>query len=286
MKGRTFVNLADRAYRLHQNPKMTSEQPTVYHRHDRRRWQFGMLCVVLIAFMTRQAESFTTLPGALSAPAHSSTRNAQSSTSQLHAKPKKKQTQGAEFEYQELKLNLRSMKEQKLTTANQIVPEKRVEIEGYVRQIVRQRPQVSSSILSKKDLVPSTWRLAFSTQSVTNESLPPGVTVLIKFQNDSQLDYVMEFTKTLGLSQLTAQSNYSLIENNGWLTYTYDKITTDFMGMKNVGVPFGGILQGRSTTITTTYFDGELWIEQGVEENGAEYFNVYTLEVTDDWQSS
>ena len=60
--------------------------------------------------------------------------------------------------------------------------------------------------------------------------------------------------------------------NPGYVTYTYETISTDFFGLKNIGVPSFGALNGRSSCIQTAYFDGSLWVEAG---NSGEYFNVY-----------
>lgn len=73
----------------------------------------------------------------------------------------------------------------------------------------------------------------------------------------------------------------------GWVTYTYDKITTDILGLKNVGVGMFGMLQGRVSQIQTVYFDDLFWIEMG-QEGLNEYFNVYMREedekdIDDEW---
>ena len=74
--------------------------------------------------------------------------------------------------------------------------------------------------------------------------------------------------------------------NPGWVTYTYEKITTDVLGFKNVGIGMMGLLQGRGAQIQTVYFDDELWIETG-KDGAFDYFNVYTREDDDDdWQQS
>jgi hypothetical protein len=74
--------------------------------------------------------------------------------------------------------------------------------------------------------------------------------------------------------------------NPGWVSYTYEKITTDVLGFKNVGIGMlGGMLKGRGAQIQTVYFDDELWIETG-KDGANDYFNVYTREDNedDDWQ--
>ena len=103
------------------------------------------------------------------------------------------------------------MKEQKLTTANQLQESKRGELEGYVRRIV-QRRQSPIALWEVADTLPGTkWRLSFSTQAVTNESLPAGVQVTLDFFPHSQrVDYSLVFTKTFGLSKITAESSYQV----------------------------------------------------------------------------
>jgi hypothetical protein len=202
----------------------------------------------------------------------------------------------ASFELSELKLNLRSMEAQKLTTANQIEPSKRLEIEGYVRTIVKRRDSSIPLYKLGETLPGTTWRLNFSTQGVTNQSLPTGASILLKFQSppeqQQRLEYCLEFTKTLGLSKLTAVSSYHVDTtpiHPGWVTYTYQDIQTDVFGLRGISVPIvGGMMKGRSTILQTVYFDGQIWIEQGNDVDG-EYFQVYTRQEDDEedesWQS-
>lgn len=201
----------------------------------------------------------------------------------------------ASFELSELKLNLRSMEAQKLTTANQIEPSKRVEIEGYIRKVVNRR-DCSIPLWELGQYLPgTTWRLNFSTHGVTNQSLPAGASIVLKFQSQQEqrrLEYCLEFTKTLGLSKLTAVSTYDVDTtpiHPGWVTYTYQDIQTDLFGLRGLSIPIvGGMLKGRSTILQTVYFDGQVWIEKGNSEE-AEYFQVYTRQVDDEedesWQS-
>ena len=113
----------------------------------------------------------------------------------------------ADFDYQELKLQLRAMKDQKVLS-NQLVDSKRAELETYVRKIVNRRESALDQV--REQLLPrSKWRLAFSTQPLIL-SLPPGVSIHLDFVNDQRVDYSMEFTKTLGLNKLTAQSSYQV----------------------------------------------------------------------------
>lgn len=126
---------------------------------------------------------------------------------QLFAVPPKKKNLQADFDYQELKLQLRAMKEQNVLS-NQLVESKKGELETYVRKIVNRR---ESSLLQevKQKLPGSTWRLMFSTQSLI-QSLPPGVSIWLQFVDAQRVDYSMQFTKTLGLNKLTAISSYQV----------------------------------------------------------------------------
>jgi hypothetical protein len=179
------------------------------------------------------------------------------------------------------------MEAQKLTTANQIEPSKRVEIEGYIRKIVNRRDS-SVPLWDLEQQLPGTnWRLSFSTQGITNQSLPVGASILLKFLANDQrrLDYCLEFSKTFGLSKLTAVSSYSVDTSPihpGWVTYNYQDIQTDLFGFRGIGVPLvGGMLKGRATVIQTVYFDGQIWIERGNDEFVGEYFQVYVRQEDD-----
>lgn len=169
-----------------------------------------------------------------------------------------------------------------MTTANQIEEAKRIEIEGYVRAVANRGSSIIPLGQLDKILPGTLWRLNFSTQGVTNQALPAGATVQLKFIDDQKLDYSLQFTKTVGLDKLTAVSTYSVetssSTNPGWVSYEYQDIQTNFLGFKGIGVPLvGGLLQGRRTVIQTVYFDGEVWIERG-RDDGGEYFQVYLRE--------
>jgi hypothetical protein len=122
-----------------------------------------------------------------------------SSSSLAHSQPKQNNNEAktaATFELSELtvKLNLRSMEAQKLTTANQIEPSKRVEIEGYIHIVNRRASSVPPWDLGQQ--LPGThYRLSFSTQDITNQSLPAGASILLKFLANDQrrLDYCLVF---------------------------------------------------------------------------------------------
>lgn len=191
----------------------------------------------------------------------------------------------AEFEYQELKIQLDAMEKQDVPSS-QLQQDKKTELEGYVQRIVRNRPSSIRLQDLQQDLPNTKWRLAFSTQSVTSD-LPRDATVFLDFsQQQGQLEYCLEFTKkTLGLNRIAAKSSYTVdssFENPGLVTYIYDEITTDIFGLRDIGVGFFGLLKGRSNYIQTLFFDGKVWIDGGVEQtpDGGtlnEYYNVYTL---------
>jgi len=62
----------------------------------------------------------------------------------------------------------------------------------------------------------------------------------------------------------------------GLLTFVYDKITTNVMGLKNLGVGFFGLLKGRANYVESAYFDGIFWIERGMSPTGnGDFVNVY-----------
>lgn len=133
-----------------------------------------------------------------------------STPSPQEQQPKKKNLD-ADFDYQELKIQLRAMKEQNLeSAANRLQDAKRGELEGYVRRILARR-ESSVPLWNLASQLPGTnWRLGFSTQAVTNESLPSGAQVQLIFRDDKRVDYILEFTKTWGLNKLTAESYYQV----------------------------------------------------------------------------
>ena len=115
----------------------------------------------------------------------------------------------ADFEYQEMKILSKALIDQGVSNS-QIPADKRVEIEGYCRRIVDQR---SGSIAPEKmtsELVGTKWQLAFSSQSLVSNSLPPGTNIKLVFKTENRLDYILEFTKTFGLKQLAADSTFKV----------------------------------------------------------------------------
>ena len=114
----------------------------------------------------------------------------------------------ADFEYRELNIQLNAMKEQNVVTS-QLMPEKRIELEGYVKRILNRRPSPVPMYEVGKNLPGTQWRLAFSTQSLVSD-LPKDARISLHFLNDNMMNYNLEFTKTLGLNKLTARSSYSV----------------------------------------------------------------------------
>lgn len=186
----------------------------------------------------------------------------------------------ADFELQELRIQLNAMNEQNVVTS-QLMPEKRIELEGYVKRILNRRPSPIPMYEVGKYLPGTKWKLLFSTQSLVAD-LPKDARISLYFLNDNMMNCDLEFTKTLGLNRLSARSAYSVDSspvNPGLVTYTYEKITTDVFGLTNIGVGMFGMLSGRSSHIPSAYFDGKIWIETGSDPaTGSEYYNVYMTE--------
>jgi hypothetical protein len=118
-------------------------------------------------------------------------------------------TTKADFEYQEMRVQLDAMKAQGVPSRDLPV-DKRTEMEQYVRQVATLRP----SPVSLKDIgqvLPGTkWRLGFSTQLATLGDLPRDASVCLDFKDDKNMDYVLQFSeKTLGLNRLVAKSTYT-----------------------------------------------------------------------------
>mmetsp|Transcript_1071 Transcript_1071/g.2760 ORF Transcript_1071/g.2760 Transcript_1071/m.2760 type:complete len:301 (-) Transcript_1071:110-1012(-) len=234
----------------------------------------------------------------------------------LHAK--KSQQPTADFEYQELQIQMDAMKKQNVKPS-QLDPSKRNELRGYVEEILARRLPNQKTVDSAVPLpvrlrssLPGTkWRMAFTTQTLMAEALPKDATITLEFASgtgsaatgSNKVDYGLDFFKTLALSRLVAKSTYSVLEpqangNPGSATVeiTYDKIVTDVMGFTNLGIGMFGMLKGRSTYIQTVYFDNKLWIESGIDQSnfGETYYNVYAREDNeadgeeddddDDWQ--
>lgn len=118
----------------------------------------------------------------------------------------------ADFEYQELKIQIQAMKEQKVTSSQLQLP-KRIELEGYVKRIVNRRASPIAMQDVAKYLPGTRWRLALSTESLMSQTLPKDSTITLQFapsaaneNGDMKVDYAIEFPKTLALKRLVAKS--------------------------------------------------------------------------------
>jgi len=116
----------------------------------------------------------------------------------------------ADFEYQELKALFGAMQKENLSS-NQLPPDKKIELEGYVRRIVNRRTKGTVPLYEMGERMPGTsWDMIFTTQSLSSD-LPAGAKVSLEFKEDGKtLDYCLNFAKTLGLSKLTATSSYTV----------------------------------------------------------------------------
>ena len=184
-------------------------------------------------------------------------------------------TTNQDFEYQEMRAIIDSMDRENVPS-RYMNPEKRQELEGYVRSVISSRSTGTCLPTTKEDLVGTTWRLAFSTEAAALGELPKDATVRIEFLNAERLSYSLDFSEqTMGLNRLQAESTWELDGTTGSVTYVYDKISTDAFGFRNVGIGLFGLLKGRPNYVFTAYFDGAFWIEGAVDEDGSEYINVY-----------
>jgi hypothetical protein len=113
----------------------------------------------------------------------------------------------ADFEYQELKIQLNAMKEQNIVSS-QLKDPKKLELEGYVKRVLNQRTAIPLDKIAGY-LPESKWRLAFTTQSLISE-LPKDAKIRLEFRDADTLNYSLEFSKTLGLERLVAKSSYTV----------------------------------------------------------------------------
>jgi len=229
-------------------------------------------------------------------------------TSALQAGEKRSSQQptAADFEYQELQIQMNVMREQNIKPS-QLDPVKRNELKRYVENILASRQQYSKAVDSSVPLhmklrsgLPGTkWRMAFTTQKIMAEALPKDATIVLTFGNgtgssamgSNKVDYGLDFFKTLALKRLVAKSTYTVMDpmpNNptaAIVEIVYENISTDVFGFSNVGIGTFGMLKGRSTYIQTVYFDEKLWIESSVEGEGNDSqicYNVYARDYDDD----
>jgi hypothetical protein len=251
-----------------------------------------MICLIIhgnvfqegSAFVTQsppQLRSSPSNPNDIAADAPPNIANRHHHTKRVYASKKQPSTENrADFEYQEVKVLTQAMKAQNVKPW-QLPADKRVELEGYIRRILRQRPSLVPLDRLQQVLPGTRWRLAFSTEPAVSEALPRDATIQLDFRDDTHVDYSLEFEKTIGLKRLVAKSSYTLdatAANPGMVTIQYESISTDVFGLKNIGVGAFGLLKGRGSYIQTAYFDGRIWIERGMDMNGNEFYNVYTLD--------
>lgn len=139
----------------------------------------------------------------------------------------KKQQPTADFEYQELQIQMDAMKEQNVKPS-QLDPAKRNELKGYVEEILSRRlvnkktvdSTVPLDVRLRSSLPGTKWRMAFTTQSLMAEALPKDATITLEFASGSgsvatgsnKVDYGLDFFKTLGLKRLVAKSTYTVME--------------------------------------------------------------------------
>jgi hypothetical protein len=150
------------------------------------------------------------------------------SSSQLQAKG---QQPTADFEYQELQIQMDAMKEQNVKPS-ELDPSKRNELKGYVEEILSRRlrnkktadSSVPMDVRLRSSLPGTKWRMAFTTQALMAEALPKDATITLNFASGSgnastgsnQVEYGLDFFKTLALKRLVAKSTYSVLEVSGF----------------------------------------------------------------------
>jgi hypothetical protein len=137
------------------------------------------------------------------------------STTKLHAASKKTSApqKTAEFEYQELKIQIQAMQKQDIKPS-QLSANKRIELEGYVKRILERRDSILP-LNRLGDALPQTqWRMVFSTEPIMSNVLPKDATIVLNFLDEKTVEYSLQFSKTLGLKRLTAKSSYTVDVSN------------------------------------------------------------------------
>lgn len=176
-----------------------------------------------LQYTSFENKGLSTAIGTRSGPLSSSNRI----SSSLHAKS---QQPTADFEYQELQIQMDAMREQNVKPS-QLDPSKRNELKGYVEEILSRRlvnkKTIDSSVpldVRLRSSLPGTkWRMAFTTQSLMAEALPKDATIMLTFASGSgsaetgsnKVDYGLDFFKTLALKRLVAKSTYSVMAVSG-----------------------------------------------------------------------
>lgn len=176
-----------------------------------------------------------------------------------------------------MRVNLDAMQRQNVKSRD-LDASKRIELAQYVEKVA---DAATKNTLKSQQLPGCRYRLAFSTADSILNDLPRDADVYLNFVDDTTMEYTLQFSaKTLGLNSIKAVSNWSC-NNNGTVTFVYDKITTDVLGMKNVGIGFFGLLQGRANAIETVYHDDQYWIAR--DSTQADALSVYVKEQDDVW---
>ena len=152
-------------------------------------------------------------------------------TSALQAENKNKSPQQtADFDYQELQIQMNAMKQQNIKPS-QLDPIKRNELRRYVENILAFRQQSSSSTAAVDSSVPlhlklrsslpgTKWRMAFTTEPLMAEALPADATITMTFASgtgnaatgSNKVDYGLDFFKTLALKRLAVKSTYKVMD--------------------------------------------------------------------------
>ena len=229
---------------------------------------YGIISVIVVTLSTREllfASAFST---------HHLASSSLSTAPRLYAQSG---GGGGDFELQELRVQLDAMKANGIRSRD-LDPVTRATLENYMRQIATQRPSPVDMNQVASYLPNTSWRLVLSTQAATLNDLPGDATVYLDFIDESKMEYKLEFgKKTFGLNAIKAKSTWNS-RDDGLITFVYDNIVTDAFGMKDMGVSFFGLLQGRVNYVQTCYFDKTYWIERGFDEAGSEFLNVYVRE--------
>lgn len=134
-----------------------------------------------------------------------------SNKSKQQPSQQKKASASGDFAYQEMRANLEAMKKQNVPS-RALEPNKRMELEGYVRTVLNNRSDRSIPLanIGKEILPQSKWRLAFSTAGAVLGDLPSDATVYLNILDGENLDYRLQFSKkTMGLRSITAKSKYT-----------------------------------------------------------------------------
>jgi hypothetical protein len=133
----------------------------------------------------------------------------------------------ADFDYQELKVQMNAMKQQDVKPS-QLDDTKKSELQRYVRQIVAVRD--STIPLGRlKDALPNTkWRLSFSTDPAMMQSLPRDATIKLNFIDDGRVEYSLDFFKTLALKRLVASSTYTVDVSSSFV-WGYLLLLSDYL---------------------------------------------------------